>query len=106
MTERPTTDGGHRSDDPERTHRLRYEIDTDESPSEAVVRAVAALTNTSPLELDPLYHAVDPDHLDGMFGGETDATVGAASSFTFAFDGCEVTVTPEEILVREADADR
>lgn len=106
MTEPPTTDGGNRSDGPGRSHRLRYDIDGDESPSEAVVRVVAALTDTSPLELDPLYYAVDPDHLDGIFGRTTDGTVRAESSFTFAFNGCEVTLTHDEVRVRGSDADR
>lgn len=101
MTERTTTDGGNRGERPGRPRRLTYEIDPDEPPSEAVVRAVAALTDTSPLDLDPLYHAIDPDHLDEIFGRATDGTVRAGSSFTFSFNGCEVTVTDEEIRVRE-----
>lgn len=40
--------------------------DDDQPPSMAVVDLVAAATGTDPLELDPLYNAIDPDVLDAL----------------------------------------
>lgn len=41
-------------------------VDDDVSPSEKVVKAVAAKTGTDPLELPPLYETIDPDALDAL----------------------------------------
>lgn len=49
------------------TAKVTYEIGDNELPSETVVRATAALMDMSVIELEPLYDAVDPDHLDGLF---------------------------------------
>ena len=35
--------------------------------SETVIMAVAALTDSEPTELDPLYDFVDPDAIDALF---------------------------------------
>lgn len=40
--------------------------DGDQQPSMAVVELVADATGTDPLELDPLYNAIDPDVLDTL----------------------------------------
>ena len=73
------------------------------------MRAVATFLDTSPLDLDPLYDAIDPAHLDGIF--ETDGTSARTDgtsartdgSVAFAFDDCRVTVTHDEIRVRDID---
>ena len=100
MTDRHSTDGGSRRDEPENGQQLTYEIDDDELPSEAVIRAVAAVKNTSVISLDPLFDVIDPDSVD-----ETFAKRGAPTSteLTFQFNGCKVTVTADEVHVREAD---
>lgn len=82
---------------------LRYRLGGDETPSSAVVRAVASLTNTPALELEPLYDVLDPDHLDGICGGGDDETGIETCSLTFAFNGCLVTVSDEEIRVRHQE---
>lgn len=51
------------------TEDATYELEAGELHSTAVVRAVATFTNTSVLDLDPLYDVLDPDHLDGIFAG-------------------------------------
>ncbi|ARS89169.1 HalOD1 output domain-containing protein [Natrarchaeobaculum aegyptiacum] len=38
-----------------------------DSPSLRVVDAIAAVTDTDPLELEPLYSVVDPEALDRLF---------------------------------------
>lgn len=79
---------------------ITYEIDSDELPSEAVVRATAALTGMPVIELDPLFDVVDPDHLDGLFDDSRRRLVPEERSVTFAFNGCRVSVTGEEVVVR------
>lgn len=64
-------------------------VSRDATVSERLVQAVATATDTDPLELPPLYDAVDPDALDAMVEGMADGRV----SFTYA--GCEITVTAE-----------
>lgn len=90
MTGPAHDDGGYDRERTDRSQWVTYEIGEDERPSEAVVRAVAELTNRSPLELEPLYDVINPDHLDGILG-ETDDSVRAELSFTFG--SCGVTVT-------------
>ena len=61
------------------------------SPSQQVVEAVAAATDSDPTEIGPLYHAIDPDALDHLFeatrsGEREDGYV------QFSLAGCEVVV--------------
>lgn len=78
---------------------LTYEISSDERPSEAVVYAVATLTETSPLDLTPLYDAIDPDHLDGLIERWTTDT-GDKQSLSFRYNGCTVTIRSERVQVQ------
>lgn len=97
MTETPVPDGGI-DNEPGPRRRITCERRRGEAPSEAVVRAVSRLTGTDPLELDPLYHTIDPDALDGVFerspGGDVEADV------TLEFNDCTVTVTNDTVDVR------
>lgn len=90
------------SDDAEtaRATELTYAIGEDERPSEAVVRATARLTDTSPLDLEPLYDVVDPDQLDGLFAESGDRAIPDERSVTITFNGCRVSVTGDEVFVR------
>ena len=59
------------------------------SPSEAVVDVVAAVEATDPVDMPPLFHAVDPDALDSLV-----SSVGEDSlCISFAYDGHDVAVT-------------
>jgi hypothetical protein len=85
-----------------------YDISAAESASEAVVAAVATVSDVEPasesdrsretiaeLALDPLYSVVDPDALDAMFRpGRTDGS-GAVSRVSFPYHGHDVTVHGE-----------
>lgn len=72
-----------------------YRAASDESLSEAVVRAVAAVSDRNTAgedpddRLDPLYDAVDPDALDALFRRVDDSRTGAVE---FAYCGYRVTV--------------
>lgn len=59
-----------------------------DSPSLRVVDALAAATGTDPLDLEPLYHVVDPEALDRLF--RTDSSVSAC--VRFEYDDHAVTV--------------
>lgn len=58
----------------------------DSPPSETVVQAIADAEDTTPLELSPLYEAIDPDALNTLFQGRT------AGRVTFDYEGYTVTV--------------
>jgi len=66
-----------------------------ESVSERVVQAVATTSNADPLELPPLYDAVDPDALDALVTGIADGKV------TFTYAGYEVTLTSDGAVTTE-----
>lgn len=76
--------------------QLTYPISEEESPSEAVVRAVAKHTDTAILDLEPLYHIIDPEYLDGIF--EKIDGIGSAE-ISFQYNGSTVTVTQEVIHI-------
>lgn len=83
---------------------VTYERGDDEPYSIALVRAIAACRNTTPLELDPLHDVIDLQSLDSMFENASESTR-PSCSFTFAYDGYEVTVTHAEITVRETNGE-
>lgn len=84
-----------------------YEIDPSESVSNAVVRAVASVSNSTtassttaseragPQRLDPLYTVIDPDALDALFRS-TSAEDSRRGRVTFYYADCEVTVYGRE----------
>lgn len=59
-----------------------------DSPSLRIIDALAAATDTDPLELDPLYDVVDPEALDRFLAADPtgEATV------AFGYDGHSVEV--------------
>lgn len=46
---------------------IQYNGEDDLPPAQAVVKAIAGVTNTDPSDLPPIYDHVDPDALDAMF---------------------------------------
>ncbi|MFC7214321.1 HalOD1 output domain-containing protein [Saliphagus sp. GCM10025334] len=86
--------------DATRTKSLSYELDADERPSKAVVHAVATLTDTPMLNLNPLYHTIDPEHLDGLITGRKNGESITESSVSFHYNGCQVTVDQHTVRVQ------
>ncbi|WP_158237420.1 HalOD1 output domain-containing protein [Halegenticoccus soli] len=78
---------------------LRYELSPHEAPSEGVYFALATLLHRSPLDLDPLDDAVDPDALDALFrrrrGGEL-------RSVEFEYLGYKICVCATEIQIHRS----
>ena len=67
---------------------VTYEVDLGEPISVVVVRAVAVLENTDPMELPPLYQVIDPEALDALVG----AAPGPPRLIEFDYCGYEVIV--------------
>ncbi|MDR9431077.1 MAG: HalOD1 output domain-containing protein [Natronomonas sp.] len=60
--------------------------------SERIVRTVATEADSDPVELPPLYDAIDPDALDALVDRMSNGTV------SFAYAGYEVTVRGDESI--------
>lgn len=74
-----------------------YTFDPDETPSEAVITAVAAVTDQPPVELPVLNDTIDPGALDRLFE-DTDGNA-PSPTVTFEYFGCVITVTSSEVQV-------
>jgi hypothetical protein len=61
--------------------------------SEAVIRAVADVTEVDPVRIAPLYDIIDPDALDRLFQPTPSVTRNVDSRVCFTMAGCEVTVS-------------
>ena len=71
-----------------RTYHVRHSSEDEEIPLVVeIVEAVAAITGTEPMAMEPLYSVLDPDALELLIrdaGGDVQAT--------FTYEGCRVTV--------------
>ncbi len=70
-------------------YRVEYDRSVD-TPSMAVVAAVAAITRTDPMDLDPLHSAIDTDALDDLFTATDHRRWGWV---VFRFNGFEITAS-------------
>ncbi|ODR79557.1 hypothetical protein BG842_06525 [Haladaptatus sp. W1] len=98
-----THDSSNDNETDTQTTEITYEIGEGESPSEAVVRATADLTNTPVIDLDPLYFVMDPVHLDGLFGESRRRPGHKEHSVTFSFNGCHISITRDTVVVRRQE---
>lgn len=72
---------------------LTYEREPDEPPSLSVIRAVAAVNETDPTRMRPLYEAIDPDALDHLFASTSRRSTPLSHGFvSFRYGDCDVTV--------------
>lgn len=62
-----------------------------------ILRAVAARDGVDPIELPPSYDSIDPEALEAVI----DARDSGHVSVEFAYSGYEVTVTSDNIRVRD-----
>lgn len=83
-------DGGPTYDPTTDTYVARFEMD---SPSLAVMEALAAIRHCEPTELEPLYRAIDPDALDRLVASGTDQL-----RIGLTVDGFDVVVTGDRRL--------
>ena len=61
-------------------------------PSERVIRAVSACTDTEPLEMQPLQEAIDAEALDKLFAPTDRRRPVGPGQVQFVYEGHEVTV--------------
>lgn len=71
-------------------------------PSEAVVERIANREGVDPLELTPLYEAVDPDALDSLVTPDGGSASGLR--IEFSYHGYELRVTGEGVIHIEEEA--
>jgi hypothetical protein len=62
-----------------------------------VIDAIAAAADADPIEMEPLYHSIDPDVLDRLFG-DRDRTAPVDRTLRFQHVGYVVTVTADPEL--------
>lgn len=74
------------------TYRLHRDWRDDESITTAVVMGVAAITNTPPTELGPVFETIDSDALNRLFHSSTCGSSRDAGSISFHLHGCAVRV--------------
>ena len=84
------------------SYHSRFKVLDPNEPTASIVRAVSAVTDVRPLELDPLYETIDPDALNRLFDRpENDDSL----SLEFEIDDCRVMVTGDgRLAVRHSDA--
>lgn len=73
--------------------RIERSIDSDEPPSLVVVRAVAAASNRTMQDLDPLGETIDVEVMDTIL------QPGGWARVDFEYEGFEVTVDSETVVI-------
>lgn len=93
------TDGEPEIDATTQSEPIVREIGESDRPTEVVVRAVAALTNTEILDLDPLYDTIDPVHVDKLTDSRGESAI-EDSTVLFRYNGCLITINQNTVHVR------
>lgn len=85
------------TDDADTDRHTVYAVDPDETPSMAVINAVAEAADRPLTEIEPLAETIDPDGLNAVLSpdGATDTPV----TISFEYCGYHVSVTTEEVLI-------
>lgn len=89
------------------THSLeQFDWMHNESVCAAVVQAVAAVSDTSPTNLPPLYETINTDALDALLEAERQTAADATIDVSFRYDDYEVVVSSDgDGHVREPASD-
>lgn len=69
-----------------------YDRDSDTSPTDAVVRVIAVVTDTDPGDLAPLYESVDTEALNELFEHRSNAPYSGEQVLAFTVNGWNVFV--------------
>lgn len=84
--------------------RTQFDIAGPQSPSTAVIDAIATVADTSPLSIEPLYETVELEALDRLL--EHAGSNGSGIALEFRVDEWDLIVTGDgQVLVFEAEAD-
>ncbi|KYH23736.1 hypothetical protein HAPAU_42160 [Halalkalicoccus paucihalophilus] len=77
-----------------RVYRLEYDSEVD-TPSVAVVAAIAAMTRTDPMDLDPLHSVIDTSAFDDLFTATDHKRWGRV---VFRFSGFEIMASSHGVI--------
>lgn len=80
---------------------MRYEIESDEPVTMAVVKAVSDAEGREPCSIPPLFEVVDTDALDTLFASLTDGTPRVGGRVSFVYGDSWVTVENAEFVTVE-----
>ncbi|WP_339106020.1 HalOD1 output domain-containing protein [Haloterrigena salinisoli] len=69
-----------------------FDRDSDMTPSDAVIRTIAVVTDTEPEELEPLYETIDTEALNKLFECHSNAPYSGEQVLAFTVDGWNVFV--------------
>ncbi|ELY61186.1 HalOD1 output domain-containing protein [Natronolimnohabitans innermongolicus] len=81
----------------------RYTFSAEKSPTMAVVESVAAVSNTEPTELPPLYDAINPDALDSLFESSETRDLSTVR-VSFPYNGYDIAIQGGSNLTVELEA--
>jgi len=80
---------------------FRYDPTADRSLAIAIVEAVSTVSGTDPMELSPLYSAIDPDVVDSLFEGETPDAPPDDWRLAFEYESLRVRVDGDGLIAIE-----
>lgn len=90
-----------------RTRRTQFDPASGRSLSTDVAESVAAVLDTDPANVAPLYETVDSTALDRLFDSTSADTDRGPITVSFRYDECTVTVRSDgRIVVSAPDRDR
>lgn len=87
----------------EPAHTATFDATGAGQPSSTVIGALATVTDTDPLELEPLYHSIDVEALDRLFAHTTKKTGDDCLTVSFEVDGWHLVLADGEVLVYETE---
>lgn len=87
------------------TYRICHDLRSDESVTVTVVRAVAIVTNTPPMDFDPMFETIDPDALNRLFNGPSGDSPQDSNWVSFRFNDCAVQVSASGTIEITPDED-
>lgn len=73
-----------------------------EDPSTAVIRAISAVSDRPPSEMEPLYSTIDLEALDALFRRGRDGIPRLAGHFRFTHEGYGVELTDDQVIIRDS----
>ncbi|ODR81679.1 hypothetical protein BG842_19435 [Haladaptatus sp. W1] len=79
-----------------------YDIAPDETITEGIITATAAVTNARTNDMPPLYETVDTDALDELFADSWSGRARNTGRVTFTYCECEVVVLSNGRILIEA----
>lgn len=94
---RSVNDDGPGTYDPTtQTYRLHHDWESDENLATVIIDAVAAITNTEPEDIGPLYEVIDLEALEQVFVPTPTRTRShPTSQLSFSLTDCAVTVSSD-----------